>query len=64
MTTTISRTPLTVADRCDRCAAQAFVRVYLDGGKSLQFCAHHFRENEVRLREVAIDVQDESTALS
>jgi len=64
MTTTISHAPLTVADRCDRCAAQAFVRVHLDGGKSLQFCGHHFRENEERLREIAVNVQDETTALT
>ncbi len=64
MTTTITQTPLTVADRCDRCGAQAFVRIHLDGGKSLQFCGHHFRENESRLREIAVDVQDETTALN
>ena len=64
MTTTITHTPLTVADRCDRCGAQAFVRIHLDGGKSLQFCGHHFRENESRLREIAVDVQDETTAMN
>ena len=64
MTTTITHTPLTVADRCDRCGAQAFVRIHLDAGKSLQFCGHHFRENESRLREIAVDVQDETTALN
>lgn len=60
MTSTITRVPLQVSDRCDRCGAQALVRVYLDGGSHLQFCGHHFREHEVRLREVAVDVQDES----
>ena len=60
MTTTIARVPLQASDRCDRCGAAALVRVYLTGGSHLQFCAHHFREHEVRLREVAIDVQDES----
>jgi len=59
MNTTITRVPLTVSDRCDRCGAQAFVRVYLDGGSALQFCGHHFREHEVRLRGVAVDVQEE-----
>ena len=61
MTTTISHAPITAADRCDRCAAAAFVRVHLDGGKSLQFCGHHFRENEIRLREIALDVQEQTS---
>lgn len=59
MTTTITRTPMTASDRCDRCGAQAHVRVFLEGGSALQFCGHHFREHEVRLRSVAVDVQDE-----
>ena len=58
MNSTITRSPLTVADRCDRCAAQAQVRVFLESGSELQFCGHHFREHEVRLRSVAIEVQD------
>lgn len=60
MTGTITRVPLQVSDRCDRCGAQALVRVYMAGGSHLLFCVHHFREHEVRLREVALDVQDES----
>lgn len=50
--------PLTLADRCDRCGAQAFVRVEFVEG-SLMFCGHHFRKNEDVLRERAIFVQDE-----
>lgn len=64
MTITINRTPLTVSDRCDRCGAQAFVRVYLDQDSTLQFCAHHFREHEVKLRGIAIDIQDESATIN
>ena len=59
MNTEVTQTPMTVADRCDRCAAQAYVRVFLDGGSTLQFCGHHFREHEDRLRAIAIDVQEE-----
>jgi hypothetical protein len=44
-------------------AAQALVRVFLEGGSALQFCGHHFKEHEVRLRAVAIDVQDETHQL-
>jgi hypothetical protein len=36
----------------------------MNGGTQLQFCVHHFREHEVRLREVALDVQDESDQVS
>ncbi len=64
MNATITRTPLTVSDRCDRCGAQAFVRVYLGEGNALQFCAHHFHEHEGKLRDIALDVQDESSTLS
>lgn len=64
MTITINRTPLTVSDRCDRCGAQAFVRVYLDQDSALQFCAHHFREHEGKLRSIAVDIQDESSAIN
>ena len=32
--------PLTAADRCDRCCAQAKVRVHLRAGELL-FCGHH-----------------------
>ena len=33
---------LTAADRCDRCSAQAYVRVTLESGQSLDFCGHHY----------------------
>lgn len=33
-------TPLTAADRCDRCGAQAKVRAVLAAG-DLLFCGHH-----------------------
>ena len=64
MTTTLAQTPLTAEDRCDRCGAQAYVRVTLDGGSTLLFCGHHFKEHEDRLRAVAINVQDETGALA
>jgi Zn ribbon nucleic-acid-binding protein len=64
MTATITRTPMTASDRCDRCGAQAHVRVFLESGTALQFCGHHFREHEVRLRSVAVDVQDELSKLN
>jgi hypothetical protein len=57
-------TPLTAVDRCDRCGAQAYLRVELAGGGELLFCAHHAREHGDKLREVAITVHDETGKLS
>ncbi|MGH3491547.1 MAG: DUF7455 domain-containing protein [Actinopolymorphaceae bacterium] len=56
-------TPLSAADRCDRCGAQAYVRVSLASGGELLFCAHHGREHSDKLREVATDIQDETNRL-
>ena len=64
MSATLTRTPLTASDRCDRCGAAALVRVFLEGGAALQFCGHHFREHEVRLRSVAVDIQEELEKVS
>jgi hypothetical protein len=62
MTTTTAPT-LTADDRCDRCGARAYVRAMLPGGGELLFCAHHGRQHVERLREVALEVHDESGAL-
>ncbi|HEU5265952.1 MAG TPA: hypothetical protein VFU35_04605 [Jatrophihabitans sp.] len=64
MTTTIAASPLTAADRCDRCGAQAYVRATMESGFDLLLCAHHYHENEVRLREIATHIQDESRRLA
>jgi hypothetical protein len=64
VTTTYATSPLTAADRCDRCGAQAYVRAVMGSGFELLFCAHHWRDNEARLREVAIDIHDESPRLA
>jgi hypothetical protein len=65
MTTAVApRTPLTALDRCDRCGAQAYLRVELAGGGDLLFCAHHAREHGDKLREVAVAVQDETSKLA
>ena len=54
---------LTAGDRCDRCGAQAYLRVELQTGGELLFCAHHAREHGDKLREVAATVQDETHKL-
>ena len=65
MTPTLSPpVPLTALDRCDRCGAQAYVRVSLTAGGELLFCGHHFREHEARLRPLASDVLDETAKLT
>jgi hypothetical protein len=62
--TTAIATQLTIADRCDRCGAQAYVRATMESGFDLLLCAHHFHENESRLREIAVSIQDESDRLA
>lgn len=51
-------------DRCDRCGAQAYVRIVLGGGSELLFCGHHWRDNESRLRQIALSIQDETNRLA
>jgi hypothetical protein len=54
----------TALDRCDRCGAQAYVRVQLTSGGELLFCAHHAREHADKLQEVAAHVHDETGQLA
>ena len=56
--------PLTAEDRCDRCGAQAYLRVELQSGGELLFCAHHAREHGEALKAVAANVIDESHRLA
>ena len=66
MTTAVApgASALSAADRCDRCGAQAYLRVELQSGGELLFCAHHAREHGDRLREVAASVHDETHKLA
>jgi hypothetical protein len=54
---------LTAADRCDRCGAQAYIRVELSSGGELLFCAHHGRAHADKLRDVALTIHDETERL-
>lgn len=64
MTTTVAPSaPLTAMDRCDRCGAQAYLRVELQTGGELLFCAHHAREHGDKLKEIAVNVVDETHKL-
>jgi hypothetical protein len=60
---TLTSTPLTAADRCDRCGARAYIRVVLPVGELL-FCAHHGRAHGEALKAQAVEVQDHSHALA
>ena len=64
MTTAVASSPLTTADRCDRCGAQAYLRVELQSGGELLFCAHHAREHGPKLRKIAVNVIDETDKLA
>lgn len=44
--------PLTAADRCDQCGAQAFTGATVNGTELL-YCLHHFNENARGLSKVA-----------
>jgi hypothetical protein len=55
---------LKVTDRCDRCGAQAYVRVMLPGRRELLFCAHHNRQHASALAKIAVEILDETQRLS
>jgi hypothetical protein len=56
--------PLNATDLCDRCGAQAYVRVVLPGSGELLFCAHHNRQHADALAKIAVEIQDETDRLS
>lgn len=65
MTTAVAPSPqFTALDRCDRCGAQAYVRVELSSGGELLFCAHHAREHADKLQQVAAAIQDDTGRLT
>ncbi len=63
MVTTLSPSPLTASDRCDRCGAQAYVRVTLTSGGELLFCGHHARKHLPALEPLTAHIQDETEVL-
>ncbi len=56
--------PLTAMDLCDRCGAQAYVRVVLPDSGELLFCAHHGRQHAEALAKIAVEIQDETGRLA
>lgn len=62
-TTVIEDRSLDATDRCDRCGAQAYLRVILTSGGELLFCAHHARAHQDKLQQVALKIQDETAKI-
>lgn len=63
MSTTVVEKKFTSADRCDRCGAQAYLRVTLPTGGELMFCAHHGAAHREKLQQVAAVIHDETDRL-
>jgi len=55
---------LTLADRCDSCGAQAFVRATMPSGTALLFCGHHGNAHRAKLIGAGADVHDETDRLT
>lgn len=64
MNSTLVASQLSATDRCDRCGAQAYVRVVLDGGADLLFCSHHWNDHAEKLRPIALEIVDETHKLT
>jgi hypothetical protein len=54
---------LTATDVCDRCGAQAYVRVVLPGAGELLFCAHHGRQHAHALARAGAEIHDQTSLL-
>jgi hypothetical protein len=65
VTTVLARNSgaLSAADRCDRCGAQAYVRVSLVTGGELLFCAHHAKQHRAALEGSGAAFHDETERL-
>lgn len=50
--------PLTLADRCDSCGSQAFVRASFMEGE-LMFCQHHYSKHYEKINSQAIWVHEQ-----
>ena len=57
---------LTAHDRCDRCQAQAYVKVYFTAESDLMFCGHDWAEYRKKIGETCVifDVVDETASIN
>lgn len=56
--------PLNKNDRCDRCNAQAYVRVHTTAGYEMTWCGHHWSANEEAMFPITAYVHDERGLLN
>ena len=61
--TEVKEKVLKIADRCDRCGAQAFLLVKGVSGE-LYFCGHHFNKHEDALKKYAYEIIDERNSIN
>ena len=57
-------TPLSAADRCDACSAQALVRAVLPSRAALLFCGHHAGSHRPALLAAGAVLHDETSRLA
>lgn len=62
--TELAAPSLTLADRCDSCGAQAFVRATMPSGTALLFCGHHGNAHRASLLGAGAQVHDETDRLT
>lgn len=55
---------LTLADRCDSCGAQAFLKATMPSGTALLFCGHHGNEHRASLLASGASIHDELDRLT
>ena len=61
--TEVKEKVLKLADRCDRCGAQAFVIAKGINGE-LYFCGHHFNKHQEALDKYAFEIIDERDSIN
>lgn len=61
--TSVTPTPLTAHDRCDRCGAQAYIRATMPSGVALLFCGHHGNAHRASLVGAGAELHDETDTL-
>lgn len=62
--TELAAPSLTLADRCDSCGAQAFVRATMPSGTALLFCGHHGNAHRPSLLVAGAQIHDETDQLT
>ena len=58
--------PIQITDRCDRCGARSLVVTMIPVGERtlrLDWCAHHYRQHQEPLLELAVAVLDDTGKL-